>query len=56
MVIRDLHAFRSVIVPSETYPELVVDSYAVLPLSVASHCFQFISRRNSKRIQTDDGV
>jgi hypothetical protein len=25
MVIRDLHAFRAVIVPNETYPELVVE-------------------------------
>jgi hypothetical protein len=36
MVIRDLHAFRAVIVPNETYPELAVDSYTVLPFSVAS--------------------
>jgi hypothetical protein len=28
MVIRDLHAFRAVIVPNETTPELVVDSHA----------------------------
>jgi hypothetical protein len=56
MVIRDLHAFRAVIVPNETYPELVVDSYAVLPLSAASQGFQLIPRRDSKRIQADDGV
>ena len=56
MVIRDLHAFRAAIVPNETYPELVVDSNAVLSLSVASQCFQFIPRRDSKRIQADDGV
>ena len=56
MVIRDLHAFRSVIVPNETYPELVVDSYTVLPFSVASQWFQLIPRRDSKRIQADDGV
>ena len=56
VVIRDLHAFRAVIVPNETYPELVVDSYGVFPLSVAFQCFQFIPRRNSKRIQADDGV
>ena len=56
MVIRDLDAFRAVIVPIETYPELVVDSNAVLTLSAASQCFQFIPRRDSKRIQADDGV
>jgi hypothetical protein len=56
MVIRDLHAFRAVIVPNETYPELVVDSYAVLPLSVTSQWLQLIPRRDSKRIQADDGV
>jgi hypothetical protein len=56
MIIRDLHAFWAVILPNETYPELVVDSNAVLTLSVASQCFQFIPRRDPKRIQADDGV
>ena len=39
MVIRDLHAFRAVIVPNETYSVLVVDSNAVLTLSAASQWF-----------------
>lgn len=56
MVIRDLHAFWAIIVPNETYPELVVDSYAVLSFSVASQWFQLIPRRDPKRSQADDGV
>jgi hypothetical protein len=51
MVVHDLHVRRSVTGPSEADPELVVDTDAVLALSVAPQLLQPISRRRAQEIQ-----
>jgi hypothetical protein len=51
VVVRYFHVSRTIASPTETDPELVVDSDAVLTLAVAPQQFQPISRRRAQEVQ-----
>lgn len=48
MIIHDLNVVNSIILPDEAYPELIVDSYAALPMTIAFEVLQPVSGRNSE--------
>ena len=53
MVIGNLNLVRSVRFPDETDPVLVIDSYAVLSLSVSTERLESVGRRDAKIVQVD---
>jgi hypothetical protein len=48
VIVYDFHVFGSCLRPTETQPELIIDTDAVLPLAIASQGFQPITRRHPK--------
>jgi len=50
MIICDFNIIRIAIAPFETYPPLVVDSYAVLAFPATFQSLKLITRRNSQII------
>jgi hypothetical protein len=46
VIVYDLHVFGSCFRPTETQPELIIDTDAILPLAIASQGFQPITGRH----------
>ena len=51
MIIDDFHFVTIAVAPNKTDSPLIVDANRVLPFTIASQCFQLISRRRRQDAQ-----
>jgi hypothetical protein len=56
VVIDNFNTPDTVCLPHETYPPLVIDADAVLPLAVVLQCLQPVSGRHSQAVQLRGSV
>jgi hypothetical protein len=56
MIISDFNPFRPLVYPNETYPELLIDPHAVLPLAISLETFQIVPRGYSQGTERNDSV
>jgi len=51
VIVRNLHIVRSVLLPDEANPKLIVDPNAVLKIAITPQSFQAVSRGLAKFIE-----
>jgi len=56
MIIHDLHGKRVPVPPYKAHAILIVDSNAVLALSVPMKCFQKVPRRHLEVVERDGSI
>ena len=51
MIVHNLHFHRTLIGPNKTDAILIIDPYAMLPLSISSECLKTVSGRDTKLLK-----